>query len=132
MSENLEKSAVTKGLEKVNFHSNPKEGRCQIIFKLPYDCAHFTCQQGNVQNLPSQVSAVPELGTYKYTSWVQKGRGTRDQIVNIHWIMEKAREFQKKSTSASVTTLKPLTVQITANCGKFLKRWECHTTFPVS
>ena len=38
----------------------------------------------------------------------RKGRVTRDQIANIHWIMEKAREFQKKSTSTSLTTLKPL------------------------
>ena len=40
----------------------------------------------------------------------RKGRGTRDQIANIHWIIEKAREFQKKSTSALLTTPKPLTV----------------------
>ena len=39
----------------------------------------------------------------------RKGRGTRDQIAKIHWIIEKAREFQKMSTSASLTTLKPLT-----------------------
>ena len=53
----------------------------------------------------------------------RKGTGTRDQIANIHWIIEKAREFQKKtSTSASFTMLKPLTVWITTNCGKFLKR----------
>ena len=44
-----------------------------------------------------------------------KGRRTRDQIVNIHWITEKAREFQKKSTSASLTMLKPWTVWITTN-----------------
>ena len=62
----------------------------------------------------------------------RKGRGTRDQIANIHWIMEKAREFQKESTSASVTILKLLTVWITTNCGKFLKRWEYQTTLPVS
>ena len=53
----------------------------------------------------------------------RKGRGTRDQIANSHWIIEKAREFQKKtSTSASLTKSKPLTVWITTNCGKFLKR----------
>ena len=41
----------------------------------------------------------------------RKGRGTRDQIANIHWVTEKAREFHKKThTSASLTTLKPLTV----------------------
>ena len=46
---------------------------------------------------------------------------TRDQIANIHPIMEKAKEFQKK-TSTSLTMLKPLTVWLTTNCGKFLKR----------
>ena len=51
----------------------------------------------------------------------RKDRGTRDQIANICWVTEKAREFQKKSTSASLTTLKPLTVRIIRNCGKFLK-----------
>ena len=48
-----------------------------------------------------------------------KGRGTRDQIANIRWIMEKAREFQKTSISALLTTPKPLTVWMTINCGKF-------------
>ena len=62
----------------------------------------------------------------------RKGRGTRDQIANIHWIIEKAREFQKKSTSALLTTPKPLTVWITTNCGKFFKRWEYQTTLPAS
>ena len=47
----------------------------------------------------------------------RKSRGTRDQIANICWIIEKAREFQKKF--ASSTTLKPWTVWITTNCGKF-------------
>ena len=62
----------------------------------------------------------------------RKGRRTRDQIANICWITEKARDFQKISTSASLTMLKPLTVWITTNCGKFLKRWEYQTTWPAS
>ena len=62
----------------------------------------------------------------------RKGRRTRDQIANIHWIIEKAKEFQKTSTSASLTTLKPLTMWITTNCGKFLKRWEYQTILPAS
>ena len=45
----------------------------------------------------------------------RRGRGTRDHIANIHWIIEKAREFQKKSTSALLTTPKPLTVWIITN-----------------
>ena len=62
----------------------------------------------------------------------RKGRRTRDQIANIHWIIEKAREFQKTSTSALLTMPKPLTVWITTNCGKFFKRWEYQTTGPAS
>ena len=47
----------------------------------------------------------------------RKGRGTRDQIANIHWLIKKAREFQKKkSTFALLTMPKPLTVWITINC----------------
>ena len=49
----------------------------------------------------------------------RKGRGIRDQIANICWIIEKAREFQKTSISALLTMPKPLTVWITINCGKF-------------
>ena len=52
---------------------------------------------------------------------LRKGRGTRDQIANIHWIMEKGREFQRTSISALLTMPKPLTVWITINCGKILK-----------
>ena len=49
----------------------------------------------------------------------RKGRGTRDQIANIRWIMEKARKFRKASISALLTMPKPLTVWITIHCGKF-------------
>ena len=52
----------------------------------------------------------------------RKGRRARDQIANICWIIEKEKEFQKTSTSVSLTTLKPLTVWITTNCGKFLEK----------
>ena len=71
--------------------------------------------------------------TYRCKSWFGKDGGTRDQIANILWIIEKAKEFHEKtSTSASLTILKTLTVWITGNCGKFFKKWEYQTTFPVS
>ena len=57
----------------------------------------------------------------------RKGRGTRDQIANICWIIEKARKFPK-STSALLIMPKLLTVWITTDCGKFLKRWEYQST----
>ena len=49
----------------------------------------------------------------------RKGRGTRDQIDNIRWVIEKAREFRKTSIFALLTMPKPLTVWVTINCGKF-------------
>ena len=49
----------------------------------------------------------------------RKGRESRDQIANIHWIIEKPREFQKTTISALLTMPKPLTVWITINCGNF-------------
>ena len=57
-----------------------------------------------------------------------KGRGTRDQIANIRWIIKKQESSRKTSNSVLVTLPKPLTVWLTTNCEKFLKRWEYHTT----
>ena len=54
----------------------------------------------------------------------KKGRGTRNQISNICWITEKAREFQKNIYLCFIDYAKSLTVWITVNYGKFLKRWE--------
>ena len=62
----------------------------------------------------------------------RKGRGTRDQIANIHWIIEKAREFQKNIYFSLLTMSKPLTVCITINCRKFWKRWAYQTTWSAS
>ena len=56
-----------------------------------------------------------------------KGKGTRDQIANIYWIIKQERS-RKTNISALLTMPKPLTVWITINCGKFFKRWEYQTT----
>ena len=61
----------------------------------------------------------------------RKGRGTRGQIANICWIIEKAREFQKNIDFCFTDYTKPLSVWITINCGKFWKRWEYQTTLPA-
>ena len=58
----------------------------------------------------------------------RKGRGTRDQIAKIRWIIKKQENSRKTSTSAFLTMPKPLTVWITINCGKFFKRREYQTT----
>ena len=54
----------------------------------------------------------------------RKGRGTRDQIANICWIIKKQESSRKTTTSALLTMPKPLIMWITTNYGKFLKRWE--------
>ena len=69
-----------------------------------------------------------ELSDLQAGFW--KGRGTRDQIANIHWNIEKAREFQRNIYPYFM--LKLLTVWIITNCGKFLKKWEYQTILPVS
>ena len=61
----------------------------------------------------------------------RKGIGTRDQIANTHWIIEKTESPRKTSISALLTMPKPLTVWTTTNCWKFLKIWEYQTTWPA-
>ena len=93
MPANLENSAVASGLKNVSLHSNHKEGQSQRMFKLPHNRPYLTCWQSNAQNSASQTSTVyHELPDVQ--AGFRKGRGTRDQIANIHWIMEKARVFQ--------------------------------------
>ena len=62
----------------------------------------------------------------------KKGRGTQDQIANICWIIEKAREFQKNIYLCFMDYIKALTVWIITSCGKLLKRWEYQIILPVS
>jgi len=130
MPANLEKLSKATGLEKVSFHSKPKEGQCQRMFKLSYSCALFTRWQGNAQNPSSRLQQYMNQQLPDVQAEFRKGRGSRDQIVNIRWIIEKAREIRK--TSALLTMIKTLTVWITTNCGKLLKRWEYQITLPVS
>ena len=95
MPANLENSAVATGLEKVSFHSNSKERQCQKCSNY-HTIAHIShtskvmlkILQTRLQQYMNQ--ELPEV----QTGFI-KGRGTRDQIANIRWIMEKAREFQK-------------------------------------
>ena len=76
----------------------------------------------------------------KYMNWelpdvqagFRKGRGTRDQITNKHWIIEKASEFQKNIYFCFIYCTKALTVWIKINFGKFFKRWGYQTILSTS
>jgi len=116
MLANLENPAVATGLEKISFHSNPKERQCQECSN--YCTIAFISHSNKVmlKILLAKLQQYVNLELPGVQAGLRKVRGTRNQIGNICWIIEKARQFQKKtSTSASLTTLKPLTVWITTN-----------------
>ena len=96
------------------------------MLKLPHNYTHLTSKV-NLKILQARLQQYMNHELPNVQDGFRKDRGTRDQIANIRWIIEKARECQKKSTSALLTMPKPLTVWITTNCGKFLKRWEYRT-----
>ena len=131
MPANLEK-AVATGLEKISFHPNPKEGQCQRMFILPHNCTYLSCQQSNAQNLLARVQQYMNYELPDVQVGFRKDRGTRDQIANIHWVIGKAREFQKNIYFCFLTTPKSLTAWITTNCVKFLKGQKYQTTLAAS
>ena len=132
MPTNLENSAVATGLEKSVFIPIPKKGNAK-------ECSNYHTMalishtskvmlkifQARLQHCMNHELPDVQAG-------FRKGRGTRDQIANICWIMEKQESSRKTSISALLTMPKPLTVWITINCGKFWKRWEYQTTWPAS
>ena len=97
MSANLENSAVATGLEKVSFHSNPKERQCQSMFKLLPVALISNASKVRLKILQARFQQymmyrVQQLSDVQ--AGFRKGRETRDQVANICWIREKAREFQ--------------------------------------
>ena len=95
MPANLENSAGATGLEKGSFHSNLRERQCQRMLKLPQSCTHFICQQVMLKIFQASLQNYVNHELPDVQAGFRKGRGTRDQIAHIHWIIEKAREFQK-------------------------------------
>ena len=97
MPAHLENSAVATGLEKVSFHSNPKERQCKrcsnyctIALISHASKVMLKILQARLQQYVNR--EIPDVqGSYR------KGQGTRDQIADIHWIMEKATEFLKNT-----------------------------------
>ena len=116
---NLENSAVTTGLEKVSFIPVPKKGNAK-------ECSnyHTIALISHARKVMLKIFQV-RLQQYVNCEFpdvqagFRKGRGTRDQIANIHWIIKKQKSSRKISASALMTMPKPLTLWITANCGKF-------------
>ena len=123
-----------------------------FLFSLPILCCHPIPKKGNTKEcsnyhtvalishasrvmlkiLQARIQQYMNRELPDVQAGFKKGRGTRDQIANIHWIIKKAREFQKNTYLCFIDYAKALTVWITINCGKFWKRWEYQTTWPDS
>ena len=88
----MENSAVATGLEKVSFHSNSKERQYKRMLKLLH-ISHT--RKVMLKILQARLQQYVNCELPDVQAGFRKGRGTRDQIANIHWIIEKVREFQK-------------------------------------
>ena len=95
MPENLENSTVATGLENVSFHSNPKERQCQRMLKLLHNCTISHASKGMLKILQARLQQYVNCALPDVQAGFRKGRGTRDQIANIHWIIEKVRVPEK-------------------------------------
>ena len=128
MPANLENSAVATGLKRSVFIPVPKKGNVK-------ECSNY-CTIALISHASKVMLKILQARLQQYVNHelpdvqagFRKGGGTRDQIANIRWIMEKAREFQKNIYFCFIDYAKALTVWITINCGKFFKRWESQTT----
>ena len=129
MPANLENSAVATRLEKVSFHSNPKERQCQKA------CSNY-CTIALISHTIKVMLKVLQARLQQYVNCelpdvqagFRNGRGTRYQIANIHWIIAKAREFQKNIYFCFIGYAKAFDSVDHKNCRKFLKSWEYQTT----
>ena len=128
----MENTVVATGLEKVTFHSSPKE----ILKKgNAKECSNY-CTVALISHASKVMLKIVRDRLQQYMNHelpdvqagFRKARGTIDQNDNIHWIIERTREFQKNIYFCFTNYAKSLTVWITAYCGKFLKRWEYQTT----
>ena len=95
MPANLENSTVATGLEKVSFHFNPKERKRKECLNYGTIALISHASKAMLKILQARLQQYVNRGLPDVQAGFRKGRGIRDQIANIRWIIEKAREFQK-------------------------------------
>ena len=101
------------------------------MLKLLHNCTHLTHYKVMPKVLQARLQQYVNHELSDVQAGFRKGRGIRDQIANIYWIIGKGREFEKSIYFCFIDYAKAF-VWITTNCGKFLKRWEYQTTLLVS
>ena len=95
MPANLDNSAVATGLEKVRFHSSPKERQAKECSNYHTIAVISYASKVMLKILQTRLQQYVNLELLDVQAGFRKGRGTRDQIASIRWIIKKAREFQK-------------------------------------
>ena len=122
MSPNLENSAVATGLEKVGVHSNPKERQCQKMLKLLHDCTISHAIKVMLKIFQARLQQYVNRELPDVQTGFSKARGPRDQIANICWIIEKAREIQKNICFCFIDYTKPINYVDHNKLWKILKK----------
>ena len=110
---------MSTGLEKVSFHSNPKERQCQRMLNYRTTALISHASKVMLKILQARLQQYVNRELPDVQAGFRKHRGTRDQIANIRWIMEKAREFQKNIYFCFIDYAKAFDCVVTINCGKF-------------
>ena len=119
MPANLENSAVATGLEKVVFIPIPKKGNATECSNHHTIALISHASKVMLKILQARLQQYVNREIPDVQAGFKAGRGNRDQIANIHWIIKKQESSRKPSISALLTMPKLLTVWITINCGKF-------------
>ena len=128
---NVDNSAVATGLENSVFIPIPKKGNAK-------ECSNY-CTIALISHASKVMLKILQASLQQYVNCelpdvhdgFKKGRGTRDQIAKIHWIIKNRESSKKTSTSVLLMMPKSLTVYITLNWVKLWKRWEYQTTLPA-
>ena len=118
MPANLENSAVATGLEKVSFHSNPKERQCQRMLRLPHSALISHASKVMLKILKARLQQYMNCELPDVQAGLRKG-GNRDKIANIRWIIEKSREFQKNIYFCLIHYANAFDCVDHTNCEKF-------------
>ena len=119
MPANLENSTVATGLEKGSLIPIPKKGNVKECSNYCTIALMSHASKGMLKIFQARLQQYVNRELPDVQGGFRKGRGTRDQIANIRWITEKAKEFQKNIYFCLIDYGKPLIVWITINCGKF-------------
>ena len=132
MSANVENSAVATAVEKSIFIPIPKKGSDKECSNYSTNVLILHASKVMLKILQARLQQYMNHELPDVQAGFRKGRGTGDQIANIHWIIKKAREFQKNIYFCCIDYAKAFDCVDHNKLWKFWKRWEYQTAWPAS